>query len=170
MWPLDPSPFLFVALLLGAPGPVPPDLDAFPVLRPPAEVRFVPPAPAAGADPPGALRPPAPWLDAGWWRSDAAARSLDVFAGRARAEGDSLAWSLEILRCGRSADAAADARPDAALARRLRLWRLAAAWLPGDVKPWLLAQARAEAYRRIRAREAELFDEFLAAEIPVTTP
>ncbi len=156
-------PLLAVLLAVSAPADAPaalPDsLQTGPRLRPPAEVEFVAPRrPAASARP--------PWRDAPWWPAGNAWRVDIPWPAADVAAPDSLALWLAL--CGREADPHDAWRMDAATGRRQRWARLQASWLPVAVRRLLVLEARAGTYRRIKAREAELYDEFLATEIPVT--
>jgi hypothetical protein len=154
---------LLLSLLVGAsafadaPSAIPDTTRRAPYLRSPAEVEFAAPR----HERPRPLPHPLPWPDAAWWSDAGLAQPAP--AGR-----DSLLMALLLARCGREGDPAAAWRLDSSFYWRLRLARLKASWLPPAVRRLLLGQARADAYRRLKSREAELYDEFLATEIPVT--
>lgn len=147
----------------GAPSAVPDSTSRSRYLRSPAEVEFA--APRNERVRPSLPHPSLPHLlplpEAAWWTD--AGLAPPVPAGR-----DSLLLTLLLARCGREGDPAAAWRLDPSLHWRLRLARLEASWLPPAVRRLLLGQARAGEYRRLKSREAELYDEFLATEIPVT--
>lgn len=162
MWSLLPT--LLLSLLVGAsafadaPSAIPDTTRRAPYLRSPAEVEFT--APRRELPRPSSPRA-LTWPEATWW-SDAR------LAPPAPAGRDSLLMALLLARCGREGDRAAAWRLDPSFRWRLRLARLEASWLPPAVRRLLLGQARAGEYRRLKSREAELYDEFLATEIPVT--
>lgn len=155
---------VLLSMLMGAsafadaPSAIPDSTSRSPYLRSPAEVEFAAPR---NELPRTSLPHLLPWPEATWWTD--AGLAPPVPAGR-----DSLLLALLLARCGRGGDPAAAWRLDPSLHWRLRLARLQASWLPPTVRRLLLGQARAGEYRRLKSREAELYDEFLATEIPVT--
>jgi len=144
----------------GAPSAIPDTTSRVPYLRSPAEVEFTAPR--------HELPPPLAWPDANGWTDAGPAPPGGGLWPPATAGRDSLLSALLLARCGREGDPAAAWRADPSLHWRLQLARLEASWLPPAVRRLLLGQARAGGYRRLKAHEAELYDEFLVTEIPVT--
>lgn len=161
MWPPTLTSLLVASVLADATPASPDTAGHVPFLRSPAEVEFVAPRPDAP-------RPRRPWPEAAWWHDAFEAPPDLLLRSPGAADRDSLFLALLLARCGREDKPAAAWRVDPSLALRLRLLRLEASWLPMPVRRLLLAQARAGAHRRLKAREAELFGEFLGMEVPVT--
>lgn len=141
-----------------APSALPDTAGRGPYLRSPPEIEFA--APRDGFPD----LPPVP----AWWAAKRAPDPgaflrLPEPAGR-----DSLLAALLLARCGREGDPALMWREVPGLGWRLRLARLEASWLPPAVRRILLGQALADRHRRLKSREAEMYGEFLATEIPVT--
>jgi hypothetical protein len=160
MWPPTLTSLLVASVLAGATSASPDTTGRVPYLQPPAEVEFVAPRPDAP-------RPRLPCSEAAWW-SDAFDVPPDLLRPTGEADRDSLFLALLLARCGRDDAPGAAWSPDRSLGLRLRLSRLEASWLPMPVRRLLLAQARAGAFRRLKAREAELYGEFLGTEVPIT--
>jgi hypothetical protein len=155
-----PSLLMGASAFADAPSAIPDSASRAPYLLSPAEVEF--------AAPRHELPHPLPWPDATWWTDAGPAPPEGGLRPPTAAGRDSLLVALLLARCGREGDPAAAWRLDPSLHWRLRLARLEASWLPPGVRRLLLGQARAGEYRRLKSREAELYDEFLATEIPVT--
>ena len=124
-----------------------------------------PPVVEAGDPPPlrAPRRQPPPWAEAPWWELGRQGRGTADLLHPATAAPDSS--RLLLARLGLAADLAVRARPDSVLAARL-IWLVRReGYLPAEVRPLLRALGRAEAYRVITSRAAEMYDEFLDQEI-----
>ena len=78
---------------------------------------------------------------------------------------DSIAIALEMLDLTPSVLDLA--RPDSVLAARLHLMRIEDGVRFDELKPYLGAMTRANAYRDMMSRAADMYDEFLQSEIMV---
>ncbi len=185
-WPLCTATALFL-LLLGV-WLTPRSWIAFLAGRPPAPVeallrspgawlQLVPPpdievVPASHPDdkPPG--RSPAPeFQDADWWldgvRIRVGADGLMPTVERTSADRrDSIRTALDLL--GVTPELLARVRPDSLLAARLRLLSVQEGFRFDELKPYLAALSRAEAYGDIMSRATDMFGDFLQHEISVT--
>ncbi len=136
------------------------------VLSPPPEVLVVPDVPpSAPPTPTPRSEPPEPaWWDAAWnIRVTAAAE--EILAPPPPAAADSSRALMAALGLGE--DWLTAVRPDSVLASRLLLLERTSGYLPADVRPYLNALGRHEAYRDIISRATAMYDEFLLHEISV---
>lgn len=131
-------------------------------ILPPPELRVAEnePEPPMRPEPP----PPTEWNNPDWWRKGWRMR---VETGTVRslraASVDSVTVLLEALGIGQ--DFMTRAKPDSLLASRLQLLRLEDSTRFDELKPFLGAMGRAEQYRDIMSRKADIYDDFLAQDI-----
>lgn len=107
---------------------------------------------------------PVPWSNPDWWREGWNVRIEAAHESAVRAAPvDSAQVVLEALGIGE--DFMTRVRPDSVLAARLHLLRVENSFLADELKPYLSAMGRAEQYRDIMSRKADMFDDFLATDI-----
>ncbi|MBM4131772.1 hypothetical protein FJ250_12220 [bacterium] len=133
---------------------LPPPRVIEPVAPPPPDARRAPRRELVPAEP--------PWWEWAWRARAGSAAARDLVA-RSPAAPDST--PLLLARLGVEPDLLARTRPDSLLAARLAWLTLREGYLPAEVRPWLRALGRAEAYRAVAAQAATLYDEFLRQEI-----
>jgi len=121
------------------------------------------PVPTRPERPRAASLPEAPWWQLAWQE-----RTEGLAAATVTAPAGPDSTALLLGRLGLAPDLAARARPDSVLAARLIWLSRREGYLPQEVRPWLQALGRAEAYRALVSRAAEMYDEFLAQEIITT--
>lgn len=107
---------------------------------------------------------PVQWSNPDWWREGWNVRIETAHVQAVRAAPlDSARVVLEALGIGE--DFMTRARPDSVLAARLHLLQLEDSYRLNELKPYLYALGRAEQYRDIMSRKADMFDDFLATDI-----
>ena len=106
------------------------------------------------------------WENPAWWQEGWRVRVESETAGALRpSRGDSVTVLLAELGIGQ--DLLTMVRPDSVLAVRLHLLMLEDSYRFDELKPYLGAMTRAEAYRDIQSRVADMYDDFLGREIMV---
>lgn len=104
------------------------------------------------------------WSNPDWWREGWNVRIETAHELSVRpAPVDSAQVVLEALGIGE--DFMTRAKPDSVLAARLQLLKIEDSYLLDELKPFLYALGRAEQYRDIMSRKADIFDDFLATDI-----
>lgn len=131
---------------------------------------ILPPAWEPDTDPtPPAVRrvlPPAEFPEpAPWWRLAWQQRAVELAGADRASPAPPDSTALVLARLGLLPGLAERVRPDSVLAARLVWLSLREGYLPGEVRPFLKALGRAEAYRAIAAQAAALYDEFLDQQI-----
>lgn len=125
-----------------------------------------PPAIAPGEPPPEHVRrpPETPWVEAPWWELGRHGRGAAAVLRPAPEQAPD-STGLLLARLGLAPDLATRARPDSVLAARLIWLARREGYLPPEIRPLLRSLGRAQAYRAIAARAAEMYDEFLEKQI-----
>jgi len=133
------------------------------VLQPPLDIASAPAAEPERREARDEPPPPAAWWDLAWNARIVAGAEADLTAPAAR--DDSVGVLLDLL--GLPEDWSGGARPDSVLAARLLLLAREDALQLGELRPYLSALGRQEAYRDILSRAAAMYDEFLSLDIRV---
>ncbi len=132
-------------------------------LVPPPEVEVAAPIPEPEKEKPEPP-PAAEWQNPDWWQDGWNVRiSAETESAMRRAPADSARVVLEALGIGE--DFMTRAKPDSVLAARLYLLQLEDSFRLNELRPYLYALGRAEQYRDIMSRKADMFDDFLSREI-----
>ena len=136
------------------------------ILPPPTiQVSEEPPPPESDRPEPEP-EPPVEWENPAWWQEGWRIKAETETAGALRpTPRDSVAVLLTELGIGQ--DLLTMVRPDSVLALRLHMLKLEDSYRFDEMKPYLSAMTRAAAFRDIKSRAADMYDDFLGREIMV---
>ena len=106
------------------------------------------------------------WENPAWWQEGWRIKTETEMVGALRpTPPDSVAVLLTELGIGQ--DFLTMVRPDSVLAVRLHMLKLEDSYKFDEMKPYLSAMTRADAYRDLQSRVADMYDNFLGREIIV---
>ena len=108
--------------------------------------------------------PPVEWENPAWWQEGWRIKTeAETIVAMRPSPRDSVVVLLIELGIGQ--DFLSMVRPDSVLAAQLHLLKLEDSYKFDEMKPYLSAMTRAAAYRDIRSRAADMYDDFLSYEI-----
>lgn len=163
-------PAAWIDSLFSYPGPADHAADLPPArwitLLPPPDIALIPEPETDAKDKPDPpeipfVREDPRWWSEGWQVQTGIAVSRDL----APTSADSVAVLLQELGLG--LDFLSQARPDSVLAARLTLMQVEDSMRFDELKPYLSAMTRARAFRDMKSREADMYDDHLQSEIIV---